>query len=381
MKILFLCGSLEPGHDGVGDYTRILAAELIRTGHDARVISLNDTYLYEKLECIQFYGDLQVPVLRLPALWPTRRRFKEAKRWTDGFDPDWISLQFVIFSFQSKGLPIGLSYFLARLGNGRHWHIMFHELWVGMPVGASLKHILWGWLQQKIILSIIFKLKPDIIDTQSWLYYAQLTKLGFNVNYLPLFSNIPVAENFVENDEEKSINGSRKNISMVVFGTIHPAALIEQLLEEVKAYKRSNNTEIILTIIGRCGPEQERWVSAWKSAGLKVQVLGEQSVTTISHVLSRASVGIATCAIAMIDKSGTVAAMLKHGLPVLCVARPWISREIDILKTPPGIIELSKGALDACMKTIPDTRYPDVSDISSTFIKQLYRKRYEPYLK
>jgi glycosyltransferase involved in cell wall biosynthesis len=375
MKILFLCGSLEPGHDGVGDYTRILAAEMIRTGHDARAISLNDAYLDEELECLQFYGDLQVPVLRLPTRWPARRRFRDAKKWIDEFDPDWISLQFVIFSFQSKGLPIRLSYFLAGLGKKRHWHIMFHELWVGMPVGASLKHILWGWLQKKIILSIILKLKPEIIDTQSWLYYAQLTKLGFHVNYLPLFSNIPVAENFVDSEEEKNIKGGRKNISMVVFGTIHPSTLIEQLLEEVITYKKKNNTGITLTIIGRCGPEQAHWVSAWKSAGLEVQVLGEQSATTISHVLSRASVGIATCAIAMIDKSGTVAAMLRHGLPVLCVAKLWVSREIDILKPPYGIIELSKGGVDACMKSVPDTRYPDVSDISCTLIKQLYKNK------
>jgi glycosyltransferase involved in cell wall biosynthesis len=375
MKILFLCGSLEPGHDGVGDYTRILAAEMIRTGHDARAISLNDAYLDEELECLQFYGDLQVPVLRLPTRWPARRRFRDAKKWIDEFDPDWISLQFVIFSFQSKGLPIRLSYFLAGLGKKRHWHIMFHELWVGMPVGASLKHILWGWLQKKIILSIILKLKPEIIDTQSWLYYAQLTKLGFHVNYLPLFSNIPVAENFVDSEEEKNIKGGRKNISIVVFGTIHPSTLIEQLLEEVITYKKKNNTGITLTIIGRCGPEQAHWVSAWKSAGLEVQVLGEQSATTISHVLSRASVGIATCAIAMIDKSGTVAAMLRHGLPVLCVAKPWVSREIDILKPPYGIIELSKGGVDACMKSVPDTRYPDVSDISCTLIKQLYKNK------
>jgi glycosyltransferase involved in cell wall biosynthesis len=375
MKILFLCGSLEPGHDGVGDYTRILAAEMIRTGHDARAISLNDAYLDEELECLQFYGDIQVPVLRLPIRWPARRRFRDAKKWIDEFDPDWISLQFVIFSFHSKGLPIRLSYFLAGLGKKRHWHIMFHELWVGMPVGASLKHILWGWLQKKIILSIILKLKPEIIDTQSWLYYAQLTKLGFHVNYLPLFSNIPVAENFVDSEEEKNIKGGRKNISMVVFGTIHPSTLIEQLLEEVITYKKKNNTGITLTIIGRCGPEQAHWVSAWKSAGLEVQVLGEQSATTISHVLSRASVGIATCAIAMIDKSGTVAAMLRHGLPVLCVAKPWVSREIDILKPPYGIIELSKGGVDACMKSVPDTRYPDVSDISCTLIKQLYKNK------
>ena len=41
MKLIFICGSLEPGRDGVGDYTRRLAGELIRQGHQIAIIALN----------------------------------------------------------------------------------------------------------------------------------------------------------------------------------------------------------------------------------------------------------------------------------------------------------------------------------------------------
>ena len=47
MKIVFLCGSLEPGRDGVGDYTRMLAAEIIRKGHNAAIVALADKYSLE----------------------------------------------------------------------------------------------------------------------------------------------------------------------------------------------------------------------------------------------------------------------------------------------------------------------------------------------
>lgn len=42
MKFLFICGSLEPGKNGVGDYTRRLAGECIRMGHDAMILALDE---------------------------------------------------------------------------------------------------------------------------------------------------------------------------------------------------------------------------------------------------------------------------------------------------------------------------------------------------
>jgi hypothetical protein len=40
MRIVFLCFSLEPGRDGVGDYTRALAGELIRPGHEVCAVAM-----------------------------------------------------------------------------------------------------------------------------------------------------------------------------------------------------------------------------------------------------------------------------------------------------------------------------------------------------
>lgn len=45
MKLLFLCTSLEPGRDGVGDYVRLLAEACIEAGHECRLLALNDEHL------------------------------------------------------------------------------------------------------------------------------------------------------------------------------------------------------------------------------------------------------------------------------------------------------------------------------------------------
>jgi hypothetical protein len=57
MKIIFLCGSLEPGCDGVGDYTRRLAGELIKQGHHIAAVALNDQYLQEEFTGMQQTND------------------------------------------------------------------------------------------------------------------------------------------------------------------------------------------------------------------------------------------------------------------------------------------------------------------------------------
>src|SRR5690606_15350702 len=174
MRITFICGSLEPGRDGVGDYTRRLAGELIRQGHQASIIALNDMYLGFDFEGIQYSDNINLPILRLPSIWPSEKRFRNAKKYIKKFDPDFLSLQFVIFSFNSKGLPFGLNKRLRILGNGKPWHIMFHELWVGMDTGSSFKLMIWGNLQRWLIKSLADTLQPTTVHTQTKLYQLQL---------------------------------------------------------------------------------------------------------------------------------------------------------------------------------------------------------------
>ena len=67
MKICFICGSLEPGKDGVGDYSRRLAGELIRLGHQASIISINDSFVASIDEVFQMDEDTCISCLRIPA--------------------------------------------------------------------------------------------------------------------------------------------------------------------------------------------------------------------------------------------------------------------------------------------------------------------------
>src|SRR5207253_4173313 len=45
VRVTFICSSLEPGRDGVGDYSRRLAYALERQGHAAQLVGLNDRHL------------------------------------------------------------------------------------------------------------------------------------------------------------------------------------------------------------------------------------------------------------------------------------------------------------------------------------------------
>jgi hypothetical protein len=368
MDILFICGCIEPGQDGVGDYTRRLAAELILQGHKTTIISLFDTKVESNRTEVQVSDGAEISVLRITSSAAMETRMLDAAKWVTKFNPSVISLQFVVFSFQKKGLPFWLTGFLKNLGKGRRWHIMLHELWVGMPVGASKKHVLWGWLQQKIIFLLIRQLSPFIIHTQSKLYQAQLTSHSVPAAYLPLFSNIP----FFNTDcstKERDLAGMT---TLVIFGTIHPNSKVDELIKEVLNFRESQNSEVCLILMGRCGKEQETWKRKWQLSSLRVIALGDQSPEIISYVLKTSSIGINTGAFQMIDKSGSAAAMLDHGLPIVCVAKSWKARGIQEFEPPEGIFKLKPGCLQACLSYQPTSRKEfSVGEVAKSLVNSL----------
>lgn len=369
MKIVFLCGCLEPDRDGVGDYTRRLAAESIRQGHFSTVLSLNDKYVSDKFNDIQRSEGTDLSVLRLPAAWAMKVRLGYAKKYIDDFNPDWLSLQFVIFGFHRKGLPLGLGNQLLPLGLGRRWHIMFHELWLGMEMCTPKKHLLWGWAQRQLIKSLISTLNPKIIHTNTILYQQQLAKLGFIAQHLSLFGNIPKV--YSTDERLNSIEPFKigKSINFILFAQIFPDSPVDDFLDDVVMYASKNEVEITLTIIGRCGSEQEVWADKWAATGMAVNILGSQPANNISKALGTASIGISTTPAALIEKSGSVAAMLEHGLPVICVPFRWEPKNFKELKLPSGIMLYKKGNLEAILKGGFDS--PAMNDVSGITHKLL----------
>ncbi len=364
MRLIFICGSLEPGVDGVGDYTRRLATELIKQGHEIAALALDDQFTDKPTDHIENVDTIAFPVYRIPSKLNADNRFKLAYDWIENFNPEWLSLQFVPFSFHAKGLPFGLSKQLSKF-NGKKWHIMFHELWIGMEEKSTLKHIIWGKIQKFLIKTLIKKLNPLLIHTQTKLYQIQLNKLGFNVTYLPLFSNIPKSNTI-------SIKKQQDNkITFVNFGTIHPGACIKSFADEAGLYAESTGTQIELILIGRCGAEQEHWIKVWKSSGLNISVLGEQPVEIVSEIFSKATFGITTTALPLVEKSGSVAAMHEHDLSVICISKPWHPRGITELPVAEGVISYSSENFISCITKKVEVVPVEVSDIANQFTNNL----------
>jgi glycosyltransferase involved in cell wall biosynthesis len=349
MKILFLCGSLEPGRDGVGDYTRRLSGELIRQGHRAAIIALNDRYVDTITQTEQESDGTNTSVLRLPVGLSNKERYKNTDRYINDFDPEWLSLQFVIYAFQKRGLPFGLGRRLAKIGKGRKWHIMFHELWVGAYYSNKIKTYIYRYLQRIITKRLIMSLNPIVIHTHLSLYKFRLNELGYNVNLLPLFANIPICEN------QTKVKFCDNKYTFIVFGTIHPNKPFLLFVNELKKIESQYHYIFKINFVGRNGNELKNWIKILKENDIEYKVYGKMDISEISKLLSESDIGVTSNPSIYAGKSGTVAAMIEHGLPVICISEsPRMERGLKEIYNPLNLLLFDQGCIDMKLFTKKD---------------------------
>jgi len=381
MRLAFLCGSLEPGRDGVGDYTRRLAGELIRQGHPSIILALNDKYKpeagSEKAEGRRQKGELDeggegrqrnfhlpssishlletqrsegtnVECLRLPGALGWTERVELARQWLEDFNPDWVSLQYVCYGYHPKGLAWRWNRLFAELGSmARHRHLMFHELWIDPP---PWHRQLLGMVQQWIIHNLHRHFRPDIVTTSMTSFQQRLSRIGIMARVLPLFGNIPIASHNDERIHEllreagcKLVQQPRNTfLNGIFFGTVHPNFNVAPLIRWLAELRSRTSRPVLLSMIGRGGPGAEvlakQLVSALPDA-VEVVSLGEQPEATISQVLQFADFGINTGSPEFLGKSGTFAAMREHGLPVVLADGELDS--IDLQSSVPPVLQFS----------------------------------------
>jgi hypothetical protein len=105
MRIAFLCGGL--GLGGVADYSRYLAGALKAHGVESLILGLADRDAGEVARSAE--------TLALPGALPWRQRIEAAEAALAAFAPDWVSLQFVPFAFNRKGVVALEARWLRRL--------------------------------------------------------------------------------------------------------------------------------------------------------------------------------------------------------------------------------------------------------------------------
>lgn len=309
---MFLCGSLEPGRDGVGDYTKKLAVELVRIGHEVELIAFMDKFICASTTRFEEEGSVRVRTSRLPFNNGYKSNCRDAKILINSFKPDWISLQYVPFSFHNKGLHFSLNDRLSQLGAGIKWHIMFHELWIGRDKKISVKKNLLSYLQQQLIKRLLFKLKPVVIHTHLPVYQSKLNQFGVKVLPLPLFSNIKVAN-------KNRNNGLNKSFRFSFFSQVAASKQIINFINNIseQVIKWGGIPELIL--IGGSEKSMEAFLTCFRQECpllKKVSCTGFLDDVAVSFALSNADIGITPVPRHALGKSGTVAAFLTHGIPV-----------------------------------------------------------------
>jgi hypothetical protein len=326
VKVSFLCPTVDPGRDGVGDYVMQFARALTERGHRCQIVALADRLARGPSRGA--INGVACEVVRQPARDWAAGRIDLARDALARFAPDWSSLQMVCYGYESRGVLLrSVGRLRALRGAGRR-HVMFHELWIGETAGAGLRERSVGWLQRRSVLAAIRAWAPSLMHTSNPTYVHLLGRAGLAAEELPLPGGVqvldgPSATRRVEILRQRlraELQIGEASFLAGVFGSIHAGWELRAWLQELRAACRESGRFPVLLQIGRAGAAGERvWsdLRARQGAGVRFAELGEMSAEDVSACMQLLDLGVATTPWPLIGKSSSVAAMLEHGLPVV----------------------------------------------------------------
>ncbi|TCD02678.1 glycosyltransferase [Pedobacter psychroterrae] len=369
MKVVFLCGAMEAGRDGVGDYVRRLSAELIRQGHHPAVVALNDRYIQDVFFEIQKTEGTIIPVLRIPENWSNKRRYGIANKFITDFGPEILSLQFVPYSFHVKGIPYHMLFGLKHILTEKRFkfHVMFHEMWLDTPVGVLQR--ITAIAQKMLVARLVKMLKPAIVNVSIPFNQIRLKKMGITSAILNLFGNIYKEGRMdvpLKTEWRKHIDG----ISLLYFGAPPKGRFLKELTDKLEAFcEVSRFSFTIFLACGRSGAK-DRFVEELHVKldvfGCEIVDCGFLEIDMISSLMTQCTAGISRSSANLLGKSGGTVAMLEHGLPV------WMPKWDGSDKLGLGFREeLIFADLNSAIATMKKHKYqPILEDVAKDFLKQ-----------
>jgi hypothetical protein len=372
LRIGFLTSALEPGRDGVGDYTRQLAEECSRRGHGACLLALNDRQVTSGT------GESPLPAtLRLSSSLGWDERIRRAKEFFTEFEADRLSFQFVPYGYQSRGVVRTLARRIDQLALPGRTQMMFHELWIGAEAGASWKDRLLGSVQKYFICQLFQRLEPALVHTSNAAYAARLQAAGIGAKTLGLFGAIPIATGsggpwLLDSLAKAGVPITAENRPafwlLGIFGSLYPVWPPEPLFRYLQAAAKQAGKRAVIVSVGRIGPGQDLWerLAQTYSDSFHFVRLGEQPRERVSEFFNGIDFGIGTTPFEIIGKSASVAAMLEHGLPVI-VNRDDVKYKVPAapIDRPDPLLIKMDGELPSVLETVrrrpPRSLLPDVA--------------------
>lgn len=327
--VTFLCCGLSEGRNGVGDYCLQLAHSLAELDVRSDVLAVADPFCDDPVEAEREAPTSRpIRIARLPAAIALRRRAAMAEAILGRWQPDWVSLQYVSYGFNPKGIAFREPFWLPRLLRPYRRSVMMHELWLGVPPNVGLRHQLVGMAQRAATLALVRRLEPNAIATSNPYYRDLLAARGVAADVLPLFSNIPVRTEPAEPWLGEAIRaaggpdiaGDRGRYWLVgmfggILGQWQPRSLFARLAESARRTRR----QILVVAAGHAGPFAAEQFARLRELfpDITFLLIGPQPPELISRFLNGIDVGLSSYPFDTLGRSGSVAAMLEHGLPVI----------------------------------------------------------------
>lgn len=248
-------------------------------------------------------------------------------------EAEWVVLHFVCYGWARRGILCGRDIEgLARVCEGRRVAVFFHELWIGEAAGEPLKNRLVGAWQRRGILRLVKRLGPERVLSSNPVYRAMLADGGVEAEVLALPGNMPVA---TEADRAEARGwlaarcaGGEGVARAAVFGALHAEWDGAEALRGWAEFEAARGRAAVLLALGRGGPAGAERLAALEAAVPQVRIVraGEMSAGLLAGLLAECDLGLATSPWALIGKSGSVAAFLEAGLPVVVTRNEWRRR-------------------------------------------------------
>jgi len=328
MRLLFLCSSLESGRDGVGDYTRRFAGELVKQGHECLCLAIHDRHMANGPQAGAADGDTkedEVKIIRLSSRESWCAKTLLIQQEIDQFEPDWVSLQFVPYGYHARGFCFALAHMLAKLHGPAGHHLFVHELSIGTGSRPSVSHRVQGFVQRMAIRRTIQHWNPQVTHTHVPHYRRQLAGYGVDAAMLPIPGSIPiVSPGPVCGDFDRLVEARRADeqgqLFAGYFGAFYEGSAAPDFIEGLRALGRSTGKQIHCFLAGHQTDDCFRRYSSLaevRAGGVRWTFLGALPANSLSSFFQELDFGIAATSWTLLGKSSGVAAMLDHGLPIL----------------------------------------------------------------
>ena len=378
MSLVIVVGGLEPTKDGIGDHSRRVAGALIKRGLPTSILALSDPRATDGPRRERQHDDgVDVETLRVPGSLPFAERVVHGRRFIDERGGRHALFAFAPYQFDIRGVVSRALVELPDMVRGLTSSFLFHETWIGEENTSGLWTRLVGFTQRRLIQMLVHDLKPAKIYTTNGLYRRMLESYDIPTEVVPHCGNVPVQASradwlpqaLVDHGVALGPRGLADVYMVGLFGSLYENLELPRLLPVFDTVARRKGKRPLIANIGIMGdrPEWRDWKSVYgKQYGLVD--LGPDTTLRISQFINSLDLAVVTTSLPQLGKSGTAAAFLEHGIPVLVPTehpyfRHW--RESMMSDFPANCFRLTPDISDrlaAAERAPPAPRLPALAD-------------------